>query len=123
MCMCMCVTPNVVHYFVKMCSAGSNYFSIHGFSWVHSGIPISHQHLIWQSTELEDEFCLHDYNIHSGATLKLVLAVRGGPINTRRSMPLALPGCTLVMRECMLMFNHINVMLVLADTLLLYILG
>ncbi|CAG5128448.1 unnamed protein product, partial [Candidula unifasciata] len=48
------------------------------------GIPISHQHLIWQSTELEDDFCLHDYNIHSGATLKLVLAVRGGPINTRR---------------------------------------
>lgn len=48
------------------------------------GIPISHQHLIWQSIELEDDFCLHDYNIHSGATLKLVLAMRGGPINTRR---------------------------------------
>ena len=50
-----------------------------------SGIPISHQHLIWQSVELEDDFCLHDYSIHSGATLKLVLAMRGGPINTRRS--------------------------------------
>lgn len=48
------------------------------------GIPISHQHLIWQSVELEDEYCLHDYQIHSGATLKLVLAMRGGPINTRR---------------------------------------
>lgn len=48
------------------------------------GIPISHQHLIWQSVELEDDFCLHDYSIHSGATLKLVLAMRGGPINTRR---------------------------------------
>jgi hypothetical protein len=50
-----------------------------------TGIPISHQHLIWQSVELEDEYCLHDYQIHSGATLKLVLAMRGGPINTRRS--------------------------------------
>ncbi|XP_071106630.1 AN1-type zinc finger protein 4-like [Haliotis cracherodii] len=48
------------------------------------GIPISHQHLIWQSVELEDEYCLHDYSIHNGATLKLVLAMRGGPINTRR---------------------------------------
>ncbi|XP_005112309.1 AN1-type zinc finger protein 4 isoform X2 [Aplysia californica] len=48
------------------------------------GIPISHQHLIWQSVELEDDYCLHDYNIHNGATLKLVLAMRGGPINTRR---------------------------------------
>ncbi|XP_050394542.1 AN1-type zinc finger protein 4 [Patella vulgata] len=48
------------------------------------GIPISHQHLIWQSVELEDDYCLHDYSIHSGATLKLVLAMRGGPINTRR---------------------------------------
>jgi len=34
--------------------------------------------------ELDDEYCLHDYDIHSGATLKLVLAMRGGPINTRR---------------------------------------
>ncbi|KAL8591350.1 hypothetical protein ACOMHN_052616 [Nucella lapillus] len=48
------------------------------------GIPISHQHLIWHSVELEDDYCLHDYQIHSGATLKLVLAMRGGPINTRR---------------------------------------
>lgn len=35
--------------------------------------------------ELEDDYCLHDYSIHDGATLKLVLAMRGGPINTRRS--------------------------------------
>ncbi|XP_013397692.1 LOW QUALITY PROTEIN: AN1-type zinc finger protein 4-like [Lingula anatina] len=48
------------------------------------GIPISQQHLIWQSVELEDDYCLHDYSIHDGATLKLVLAMRGGPINTRR---------------------------------------
>ncbi|ESO87165.1 hypothetical protein LOTGIDRAFT_107103, partial [Lottia gigantea] len=48
------------------------------------GIPVTHQHLIWQSIELEDDYCLHDYGILSGATLKLVLAMRGGPINTRR---------------------------------------
>lgn len=48
------------------------------------GIPIGQQHLIWKSVELEDDYCLHDYSIHDGATLKLVLAMRGGPINTRR---------------------------------------
>ncbi len=55
------------------------------FSSPFAGIPISQQHLIWQSLELEDDYCLHDYSIHNGATLKLVLAMRGGPINTRRS--------------------------------------
>ncbi|XP_073541783.1 AN1-type zinc finger protein 4 isoform X2 [Phyllobates terribilis] len=48
------------------------------------GIPIAQQHLIWNNMELEDEFCLNDYNISEGCTLKLVLAMRGGPINTRR---------------------------------------
>ncbi|XP_078386739.1 AN1-type zinc finger protein 4 isoform X1 [Cetorhinus maximus] len=48
------------------------------------GIPIVQQHLIWNNLELEDEYCLHDYNISEGCTLKLVLAMRGGPINTRR---------------------------------------
>jgi len=48
------------------------------------GIPISQQHLIWRSKELEDEFCLHDYAIKSGTTLTLVLAMRDGPINMRR---------------------------------------
>ncbi|XP_007897519.1 AN1-type zinc finger protein 4 [Callorhinchus milii] len=48
------------------------------------GIPIAQQHLIWNNLELEDEYCLHDYNISEGCTLKLVLAMRGGPINTRR---------------------------------------
>jgi AN1-type zinc finger and ubiquitin domain-containing protein 1 len=51
------------------------------------GIPISHQHLIWKSNELEDNSCLNDYNVPNGATIKLVLALRGGPINTRRSEP------------------------------------
>ncbi|XP_032288119.1 AN1-type zinc finger protein 4 isoform X2 [Phoca vitulina] len=34
--------------------------------------------------ELEDDYCLNDYNISEGCTLKLVLAMRGGPINARR---------------------------------------
>lgn len=49
-----------------------------------AGIPIAQQHLVWQEEELEDDFCLHDYDIQDGATLRLVLAMRGGPINTRR---------------------------------------
>ncbi|XP_014379296.1 AN1-type zinc finger protein 4 isoform X2 [Alligator sinensis] len=48
------------------------------------GIPVSQQHLIWNNVELEDDYCLNDYNISDGCTLKLVLAMRGGPINTRR---------------------------------------
>ena len=48
------------------------------------GIPISHQHLIWKSNALEDESCLNDYNIEAGTTIKLVLAMRGGPVNTKR---------------------------------------
>ncbi|XP_041485109.1 AN1-type zinc finger protein 4-like [Lytechinus variegatus] len=48
------------------------------------GIPISQQHLIWRSVELEDDYCLQDYGIPPSASLKLVLAMRGGPINTRR---------------------------------------
>ncbi|XP_014350602.1 AN1-type zinc finger protein 4 isoform X4 [Latimeria chalumnae] len=48
------------------------------------GIPVAQQHLIWNNMELEDEYCLNDYNISEGCTLKLVLAMRGGPINTRR---------------------------------------
>lgn len=48
------------------------------------GIPISQQHLIWRAVELEDDYCLHDYGIPPSSSLKLVLAMRGGPINTRR---------------------------------------
>ncbi|KFP83741.1 AN1-type zinc finger protein 4 [Acanthisitta chloris] len=48
------------------------------------GIPVSQQHLIWNNTELKDDYCLNDYSISEGCTLKLVLAMRGGPINTRR---------------------------------------
>ncbi|XP_042315819.1 AN1-type zinc finger protein 4 isoform X2 [Sceloporus undulatus] len=48
------------------------------------GIPVSQQHLIWNNVELEDDYCLNDYDISEGCTLKLILSMRGGPINTRR---------------------------------------
>jgi len=48
------------------------------------GIPISQQHLIWQSIELANDACLHDYGIKNGATLTLVLAMKDGPVNMRR---------------------------------------
>lgn len=50
----------------------------------HEGIPISQQHLVFRNCELKDDYCLNDYAIQNGATLKLVLAMRGGPINTKR---------------------------------------
>jgi AN1-type zinc finger and ubiquitin domain-containing protein 1 len=33
---------------------------------------------------MEDTRSLRDYHIQNGATLQLVLAMRGGPVNTRR---------------------------------------
>ena len=50
---------------------------------------MSQQHLIWQSEELEDDRTLREYHIHNGATLQLVLGMRGGPVNTRRGTSLA----------------------------------
>ena len=32
------------------------------------GIPSSHQHLIWKTTELDDESCLNDYNSYAWRT-------------------------------------------------------
>ncbi|KAJ9601205.1 hypothetical protein L9F63_000625 [Diploptera punctata] len=51
------------------------------------GIPVSHQHLLYNLQELDDSACLIDYEIEDGATLKLVLSMRGGPISTRRLPP------------------------------------
>ncbi|XP_073097260.1 AN1-type zinc finger protein 4-like isoform X1 [Manis javanica] len=62
------------------------------------GIPTCQQHLIWNNMELEDEYCLNYYNISEGCTLKLVLAMHGGPINTRR-VPMEDP--LREMAECM----------------------
>ncbi|KAK3573834.1 hypothetical protein QTP86_032903 [Hemibagrus guttatus] len=51
---------------------------------LNDSIPVAQQHLIWNNLELDDEYCLNDYSIAEGCTLKLVLAMRGGPINTKR---------------------------------------
>jgi AN1-type zinc finger and ubiquitin domain-containing protein 1 len=51
------------------------------------GIPVSHQHLLYNHQELDDSACLIDYAIQDGATLKLVLSMRGGPISTRNLPP------------------------------------
>uniref|UniRef100_H2Y9H5 Ubiquitin-like domain-containing protein n=1 Tax=Ciona savignyi TaxID=51511 RepID=H2Y9H5_CIOSA len=59
------------------------------------GIPVSQQYLIWKNIELDDECCLRDYNITDGCTLKLVLAMRGGPINTRRVISMEESGADL----------------------------
>jgi len=52
-----------------------------------AGIPVSHQHLLYNLQELDDSACLIDYAIQDGATLKLVLSMRGGPISTRHLPP------------------------------------
>ena len=43
------------------------------------------------NTELHDEFCLDEYSIVSGAQLKLLVAMRGGPIHAHRGQPSCLP--------------------------------
>jgi AN1-type zinc finger and ubiquitin domain-containing protein 1 len=52
-----------------------------------AGIPVTHQHLLYNLQELDDSACLMDYAIQDGATLKLVLSMRGGPISTRHLPP------------------------------------
>lgn len=47
------------------------------------GIPISQQHILWKSMELKGELTLKEYNIKDGATLQLVLGMRGGPKSMR----------------------------------------
>lgn len=53
------------------------------------GIPVSQQHLLYNLQELEDSALLIDCALHNGATVKLVLSMRGGPISSvRRILPL-----------------------------------
>jgi len=49
-----------------------------------AGIPVYQQQLVWGGMELQDEFCLEEYSIPSGAQLKLLVAMRGGPIHAQR---------------------------------------
>ncbi|XP_062513807.1 AN1-type zinc finger protein 4-like [Corticium candelabrum] len=51
-------------------------------------IPIPAQRLLYRTTELNDDCYLHDYSISHGSTLRLVISMRGGPINSsRRTLP------------------------------------
>lgn len=54
------------------------------------GIAKQHQRLLHRGAELPDDLRLSDCGIENGATLKLVLSMRGGPINTRR-VPMPTP--------------------------------
>ena len=72
-------------YYVMYLKQNTKQFNL-PFVFVNiSGIPITQQHLVWNNTELDDEYCLQDYDIQDGSTLKLVPTMRVGPINTRRS--------------------------------------
>jgi len=51
------------------------------------GIPVVQQHLLFNLTELDNSASVQDYGIQNGATLKLILSMRGGPISTRRLPP------------------------------------
>ncbi|KAK7073365.1 AN1-type zinc finger protein 4 [Halocaridina rubra] len=48
------------------------------------GIPMNHQHLLLGQTELVDDTCLIEQGVVDGSTLRLVLAMKGGPVNARR---------------------------------------
>ena len=48
------------------------------------GIPVIQQHLLFNSKELPNKLSLYECGVQDGATLKLVLGMRGGPINTRK---------------------------------------
>lgn len=50
----------------------------------YAGIPVYQQQLVWGGIELQDEYCLEEYSIPSGAQLKLLVAMRGGPIHAQR---------------------------------------
>jgi AN1-type zinc finger and ubiquitin domain-containing protein 1 len=50
------------------------------------GIPVYQQQLVHGNTELHDELCLEEYSIGSGAQLKLLVAMRGGPIHAHRGL-------------------------------------
>ena len=48
------------------------------------GIPATQQHLLYNNSELPNNYSLYECDVPDGATLKLVLSMRGGPINTRK---------------------------------------
>lgn len=53
-----------------------------------TGIPISHQHLLFNQNELSDTTEMKDVPLVKGSRLKLVLAMKGGPVSARRMVTL-----------------------------------
>ncbi len=49
------------------------------------------QQLVYGNNELQDDYCLAEYAIPSGAQLKLLIAMRGGPIHAQRGNNLTKP--------------------------------
>lgn len=57
------------------------------FKFIFAGIPINQQHLLYNQNELIDTMQMKDIPVCSGMTLKLVLGMKGGPIQARRILP------------------------------------
>ena len=49
-----------------------------------SGIPSFHQHLLLGQEELVEDLPLIDQGVFEGAKLRLVLSLKGGPINAKK---------------------------------------
>ncbi|XP_003745347.1 AN1-type zinc finger protein 4 [Galendromus occidentalis] len=50
------------------------------------GIPVAEQNLMFLEEELKDFHTLDEYNIIDSCTIKLSIGMKGGPINTRRTL-------------------------------------
>lgn len=51
-----------------------------------SGIPVAEQNLMFLEEELKDFHTLEDYNIKDSCTIRLSVGMKGGPINSRRTL-------------------------------------
>jgi len=65
------------------CSPLESIWNVKGRLARLEGIPISQQHMIWSGEELKDSAILHEVGIRNLSKLRLVVSMRGGPVNTR----------------------------------------
>ena len=72
------------------------------------GIPVYQQQLVYGDTELQDENCLAEHGIPSGAQLKLLIAMRGGPIHAQRSKPMPQLLCSTLWTSFLLQCPHMH---------------